>query len=201
VCLHDIRGSTELKRHPHEYVKAPLAAYHETTRQLSVLQDALFQTDKDLSLAVGRARDAMDQVSLQGHAAIDAMAVNPVVAQLRAQKRGLEEQIADLRPVLAEREYALTVARQKARQDVAHQLNRELAPALAAMLEHLQALEGPNARIVDLERHRQRLLMQAADSTLTIFNLHGSITRLKKRLEALAPAEAEAPSDTEEVPA
>jgi len=180
----------ELRRlDDHTCVREPLAAFHAVTRQLDALQDNLFQIDKDLSLAVGRARDAMSLLSAETHTAVDAMGVNPDVAQLRSQKRALEQDIGNLRPVLAEKEYRLSVARSAARQAISRQIRQEQAPALAELVAHLEGMKGPNSRISELERHKSRLLTQPSDQGLWMSGLDTHVMRLTSRLATITEDE------------
>jgi hypothetical protein len=177
----------------HPDVRKPLARYHEVNRALISKQQELYENDKQLSVARGRARDEMTHVSFDSHTAIDALAAHPAVSQLELQQRVLQQAIADLRPALAEAEYRLSIARSDARAQITRQLNQEMAPALTALLQCLEAMVGPNSTIVALENCKQRLLMRVADPTMWENNLSGRIKRLRQRLSALTPpAEAEA---------
>jgi hypothetical protein len=186
----DLGSMRSLDSHPH--VIAPLARYHQINRELITKQQALYELDKQLSIALGRARDEMIHMSFESHCAIDAMGVSPLVSELQLQQRVLQQQIADIRPALAEVEYRLTIARGDARAQIRRQLAQEMVPALGELLQHLEAMVEPSTTITTLESHKQRLLLEAIDPTMWEQRLAERIKRVEQRLRSLTPPDEEA---------
>jgi hypothetical protein len=179
----------------HPEVTGPLEAYHAVSRQIVAAQQALSELDKQLSVVIGRAREEMVHVSLGNHTAIDALVMSPLAHELQLRQQAVKQEITALRPVLAEAEYRLSIARSDARAQVRRQIAQDMRPALAALLQCLEAMEGPNSTITALETHRRRLLLEAIDPTMWEQRLEWRIKRTRQRLSALTPPAEEASPD------
>jgi hypothetical protein len=187
---------TELARlDDHPDVIEPLRAFHTLNRELIGKQQALYELDKELSVAAGRDRDEMIHMSFASHAAINELTASPLVTELRLRQRVLQQEIADLRPRVVQAEYQLAVVRGEVRQQITRQLNKALRPALSELLQHLEGMQEPRNRIVALEQAKARLLMAPADSTVWESHLVSRIRHIRTRLAALG--EVETPSTKE----